>query len=67
MIQIKELILKLKRLRIRKYSAVELERESGISVSQISHIESGRKNIKLSTLIRYCEAIGVDIILKYKE
>ncbi len=59
--QVKDIIKALKRERMRKHSALEIMREAGMSVSQISHIESGEIDIRLSTLVRYCHAIGVSI------
>jgi transcriptional regulator with XRE-family HTH domain len=42
-------------------SAKEISEETGMSLSYISQIESGTIDIRISTLIRYTDAIGVAI------
>ena len=50
----------------RGISIVEMERESGMSASQISHIESGKRNVRLLTFLRYLDAAGFKIRFIFK-
>ena len=62
MSQVKTMLQALKQWRqARGISIVEMEKECGMSASQISHIESGKKNIRLLTFLRYLDAAGFKI------
>jgi len=67
MIEAKRLIKKLKRVRMSRLDRIEMQAESGFSQPQLSHIESGRQDIRLSTLLRYCKAIGVELKIERKK
>ncbi|HWQ22579.1 MAG TPA: helix-turn-helix transcriptional regulator [Gaiellaceae bacterium] len=45
---------------------VELAREIGTSQSQVARIETGNRDIKLSTLTRYAAAIGFELVIQPK-
>lgn len=65
--QIQTMLQALKQWRqARGISIVEMEKECGMSASQISHIESGRTNIRLLTFLRYLDAAGFKIRFMFK-
>ena len=49
--------------RIRGISQQDLARRSGISVSAIKHIESGKSNPSVDTLIHIADVLGFDLKL----
>lgn len=52
----------LKELRVsRGWRQVEVADKVGLSRSQISNIESGKRALTLSTLKRFCEVFNIDI------
>lgn len=52
----------LKELRLsRGWKQVQIAEKVGLSRSQISNIESGKRALTLSTLKRFCEAYNIDI------
>lgn len=63
-----ELILKsLKHLRqTRGISSEEICRESGLSAQQVSQIESGKRDIRLKTFLRYLQGSGVIVSFAYE-
>ena len=42
-----------------KISQMTLSEKSGLSMSQISDIENGKVNMKITSFIAICEALGV--------
>lgn len=49
--------------RIRGISQQDLARRSGISVSAIKHIESGKSNPSVDTLLHIADVLGYDVKL----
>ena len=49
--------------RIRGISQQDLARRSGISVSTIKHIESGKSNPSVDTLLHIADVLGFDLKL----
>lgn len=65
--QIKDLMGALKLMReARGISAIDVYKESGISASQLSQIESGNMNIRLSTFLRYINATNFKVVFVHK-
>lgn len=45
----------------------DIAREMGTGASAVSEIESGRRELRLSTACRYAAVLGADLILTVKE
>lgn len=66
--QMKNLINKTKKYRkYRKITGENVRVESGLSLAQISRIESGTHDLRLTTFLRYIEAIGLELYIKEKK
>lgn len=48
-------------------SQAELAHRAGVSVVSIATFESGRSDMKASTIAKLCEALGVSVIYKLKD
>lgn len=58
----------LKSLREQKgITGYQIERKHGVFLHSMKAIETGDKNYNIATLQKYCDAIGVDIVLKERE
>ena len=65
--QMRNLIEKTKSYR--KYKRITGENvrvESGLSLAQISRIESGSRDMRLTTFLRYIDAIELELFIKEK-
>ena len=52
--------------RHKKIRGPAISRESGLSASQISKIESGNHDMRITTFLRYVDSIGMELILREK-
>jgi len=65
--QMQNLIEKTKSYRkYKKITGENVRVESGLSLAQVSRIESGTHDMRLTTFLRYINAIELEIIIKEK-
>lgn len=61
--QIAEINGLLRKIRLEKnISQIQIAKETGLSKQMISKIESSNGNPTLSTLVKYCSCIGIDLV-----
>jgi transcriptional regulator with XRE-family HTH domain len=53
--------------RHKKIRGQTISRESGLSASQISKIESGQHDMRITTFLRYVNSLGMELIIKEKD
>lgn len=60
--QINEITKTLRKIRLKKkIKQIEIAKRTGLSKQMISKIETANGNPSLSTLVKYCDCIGVDL------
>lgn len=60
----RELLVQLIAVRVeRNFSQATVARRMGVSPGRVGHIESGYRTPNLSTLLRYADAVGADLVV----
>lgn len=68
MVELQQIITKLRNYRrFKGIRGPTVTRESGLSAAQISKIESGGHDMRITTFMRYINSLGMEIIIKEKD